>query len=179
MATKYAREDRYKAAAALVATGNSIAASHESHIPASTIRHWTQHDEDFQLMCQEIKTEFGKKIKYKFAEIINESADQTLDRLRHGDVIRDPKTGELVRVPIKGKDTAIIGAVAFDKLRLAENQPTAIVQHEKTDERLGRIAHEFRAISEASGRRDDAEVERLTRLLGTTPVPGLKRDKDS
>lgn len=177
MATKYAREDRYKAAAALIATGNSIAASRESHIPASTIRHWAHHDDDFQLMCQEIRAEFGEKIKYKYAEIISESADQTLDRLRNGDVIRDTKTGELVRVPIKGKDSAIIGAVAFDKLRLAENQPTAIVQHDKANEHLERLADDFRAISKASNRGDDAEVERLTRRLGGTPVPSLKRDK--
>ena len=85
-------------------------------------------------MCQEIKTEFGEKIKYKFAEIINESADQTLDRLQNGDVIRDTKTGELIRIPIKGRDAAIIGAVAFDKLRLAENQPTNIVQRENWEE---------------------------------------------
>jgi hypothetical protein len=113
MATKYTREDRYKAAVSLVVNSNSKAASRECRIPASTIRHWKQHDEDFQLMCQEIKTEFGEKIKYQFAEIIDESARQTLDRLRNGDVIRDTKTGEQVRVPIKGKDAAIIGAVAF------------------------------------------------------------------
>ncbi len=149
MATKHTREDRYKAAAALVATGNSKAASRESGIPASTIRHWSHNDEDFQMMCQEIKSEFGEKIKYKFAEIIDESADQTLDRLRHGDVIRDTKTGELVRIPVKGRDAAIIGAVAFDKLRLAENQPTNIVQHENSEEHRKRLVEQFNAISRA------------------------------
>ena len=179
MATKYTRTDRYRAAAALVATGNSIAASQESHIPASTIRHWSQHDDDFQLMCQEIRTEFGEKIKYKFAEIISESADQTLDRLRNGDVIRDTKTGELVRVPIKGRDMAIIGGVAFDKLRLAENQPTNIVQHENSKEHLQRLADKFKSIGKADQRGDHAEVESLTRQLGGTPVLPPKRDKDT
>ena len=130
MAIKHPREDRYKAAAALVATGNSKDASRESGIPASTIRHWTHHDDDFQMMYQEIRTEFGEKIKFKLAEIIHESANETLDRVINGDVFRDTKTGELVRVPIKGRDLAIIGGVAFDKLRLAENQPTNIVQYE-------------------------------------------------
>ena len=85
MATKYATEDRYKAAAALVATGNSKAASRESGVPASTIRHWANNDEDFQMMRQEIRTEFGEEIKYMLAEIIHESAAQTLDRVRNGD----------------------------------------------------------------------------------------------
>ena len=150
MATKHALEDRYKAAAALVATSNSKAASRESGIPASTIRHWTQNDDDFQMMCQEIRTEFGEKIKIKLAEIIDESADQTLDRIRNGDVIRDPKTGELVRVPIKGRDLAIIGAVAFDKHRLILNQPTSITQ---SSGGLDAMVKKFEAIADAYNER--------------------------
>jgi len=177
MATKYTREDRYKAAAALVATGNSKAASRESHIPASTIRHWAHNDDDFQMMCQEIRTEFGEKIKFKLAEIIDESADQTLDRIRNGDVIRDNKTGELVRVPIKGRDLAIIGGVSFDKLRLAENQPTNIVQHDSEANQKRVFAH-LEAISDAYERGDDAEFARLTGRKDGIPLPISKQDKD-
>jgi hypothetical protein len=129
-------------------------------------------------MCEEIKTEYGEKIKYKFAEIINESADQTLDRIRNGDVIRDPKSDELVRVPIKGRDLAIIGGVSFDKLRLAENQPTAIVQQENSEEHMQLLADNLREISRAGKRGDHDEADRLKRKLGGTPVPRLKSDKD-
>ncbi len=179
MATKYNREDRYKAAAALVSNGNSKAASRQSGIPASTIRHWWHNDHDFQMMCQEVRTEFGETIKFKLAEIIDEAADQTLDRLRHGDVIRDNKTGELVRVPIKGKDAAIIGAVAFDKLRLAESQPTAIVQHEDAKKNLQRVMEKCWAIGADMQRGDDADVdERLTRRIGKETPVIPKKDKD-
>ena len=178
MATKYAREDRYKAAAALVTTSNSIDASRICGIPASTIRHWSHNDEDFQMMCQEVKTEYGEKIKYKLAEIIDESADQTLDRIRNGDVIRDNKTGELVRVPIKGRDLAIIGGVAFDKLRLAENQPTAIVQQENSEERMQRLTDKLREISRAHKRGDAEEYKRLTRGFGKHALPIPEKHKD-
>jgi len=145
MATRHTLEDRYKAAASLIATGTSIAASQQSRIPASTIRHWQNNDDDFQMMCQEIQAEFGEEIKYKLAEIINESADQTLDRLINGDVVRDTRTGKLVRVPIKGRDAAIIGAVAFDKHRLILNQPTSITG--KSDD-MNALVQQFREISE-------------------------------
>ncbi len=177
MTSKYTLEDRYKAAAALVSTGNSQSASRESNIPASTLRHWAHHDEDFQLMCQEIRTALGEKIKYKYATIIDESADQVLDRLRNGDVIRDTKTGELVRVPIKAKEAAIIGAIAFDKLRLAENQPTTIVKHD-TQANLNRLVDVFKAISDADQRGDKAETDRLIRQIGGTPAPGLTKNKE-
>lgn len=128
------------------------------------------------MMCQEIKTEFGEKIKYKFAEIIKESAEQTLDRLRYGDVIRDTKTGELIRVPIKGRDLAIIGGVSFDKLRLAENQPTNIVQHENWVERRNFLIEKFNAIGEADQRGDHEEADRLIRKMGGTPPPRSNKD---
>ena len=175
MATKHAREDRYKAAASLVATGNSMAASRESGIPASTIRHWAYNDEDFQLMCQEVRTEFGEKLKYKLAQIVDESTDQALDRLRNGDVIRDTKTGELVRVPIKGKDAAIIGAICFDKLRLAESQPTNIVQHQSSKVDTKRLKDEYVAIAAAYRRGDAAEIERIERIQDKGP-PLLPKD---
>jgi hypothetical protein len=96
-------------------------------------------------MCQEVWVEFGESIKSKLAAIIDESADQALDRLKHGDVVRDNRTGDLVRVPIKGKDAAIIGAVSFDKLRLAENQPTSIVAKSHDVQAL---AQQFAALSQ-------------------------------
>ena len=178
MANKHTIENRYRAAAALTATGNSKAASRESGIPASTIRHWAHNDDDFQMMCQEIRTEFGEKIKHQLAEIIHESAKETLDRVINGDVIRDPKTGELVRVPIKGRDLSVIGGIAFDKLRLAENQPTNIIQHDSEAD-LNRLIGQFEAISDAYDRGDKAEEEKLIQRMGGTPVPGLTRDKDT
>lgn len=172
MSNKYTREDRYKAAALYVATGNSMAVSRETGIPASTIRHWLKHDEDFRLMCQEVRTEFGEKIKSKYAQIIDEATDQVLDRLRNGDVVRDTKTGELNRVPVKAKEAAIIGAIHFDKSRLLASQPTQITRHESAAN-LQRLADQFRAIGKADGE----EADRLVEELGGTPVPGLKKDK--
>ena len=140
--TKHTRESRYRAAAALIATGNSKVAASESGIPSSTIRHWRQHDADFALICDELRAEFSERIKSQLAEIIEKANVETLDRLEHGDAIRD-KSGELTRQPIRGKDSAIIGAVALDKLRLLENQPTSIVA--RTD--VSALAEQFRQLS--------------------------------
>ena len=141
---KHTREARYKAAAALISTGNSKVAASESGVPSSTIRHWRQHDADFALICEELRAEFSERIKGQLTEIIEKANVETLDRLEHGDAIRDTKTGELSRLPIKGKESAIIAAVAIDKLRLLENQPTSIVA--KTD--VSALAEQFRQLSE-------------------------------
>ena len=161
MPSKYSRSDRTKAAAAMVSYGNSLVVSDQTGIPASTLRHWHRNDEEFQSMCQEIWVEFGEEIKANLAQIVKESGTQVLDRLRLGDVIRDPRTGEQVRIPVKARDLAVTGAIAFDKLRLAESQPTSIVRHEDSAEKLKRLADDFRAISKANRRADNAETERL------------------
>ena len=139
---KHTREARYKAAAALISTGNSKVAASESGVPSSTIRHWRVNDPDFALICEELRAEFSERIKSQLAEIIEKANVETLDRLEHGDAMWD-KSGELTRLPIKGKESAIIGAVALDKLRLLENQPTSIVA--KTD--VSALAEQFRQLS--------------------------------
>ena len=107
---KHTREARYKAAAALIATGNSKIAASESGVPSSTIRHWRLNDPDFALICEELRAEFSARIKSQLAAIIEKANVETLDRLEHGDAIRDAKSGEIIRQPIKAKKSAIIGA---------------------------------------------------------------------
>ena len=47
-------------------------------------------------------------------------------------------------MPINGEDAAIIGAVAFDKHRLIENQPPTIVAK---PEAMNALAEKFRQLS--------------------------------
>ena len=143
---KHSRETRYKAAAALIATGNSKVAASESGVPSSTIRHWRHNDPDFALICEELRAEFSARIKGQLAEIIEKANIETLDRLVHGDAVRDKESGELIRQPIKAKESAIISAVALDKLRLLENQPTQI-KADSSDVKA--LAQQFAALSEA------------------------------
>ena len=165
---KYDLETRYKVATALVAAGNSKSASEQTNVPASTIRHWAQNDEDFILMMQEVRSEFGERIKYGLAEIVDEANLQALDRVRNGDFVLT-KNGELMRKPMSGRDLITTGAIAFDKLRLAENQPTQIVVHEDANEQNRRLQELLQAISSADKRGDEAEVKRLKRKMSLPP----------
>jgi hypothetical protein len=174
MATKYDLETRYKVATALVTSGNSKTASEQTNVPASTIRHWAQNDEDFILMMQEVRSEFGERIKYGLAEIIDEANRQGLDRVRNGDFVLT-KSGELMRKPMSGRDVITAGAIAFDKLRLLEGQPTEIVMHEDADEQRNRIQGLLKALSNAVTKGDEDEVARIKRRLSLpTPKKGEK-----
>jgi hypothetical protein len=101
-------------------------------------------DADFELICEELRAEFSARIKSQLAQIIEKANVETLDRLEHGDAIRDAKSGEIIRQPIKAKESAIIGAVALDKLRLLENQPTRITA---TTNDVAALAEQFAELS--------------------------------
>ena len=148
--SKYSRSDRLEAAAALVSHGNSLVVADQTGIPASTLRHWHRNDEEFQGMMQELWREYGEEVKATLAMIVKESGEQVLDRLINGDVHRDPSTGESYRLPMRGKEISGAGAIAFDKLALAESRPTSIVRHEDSQTHLQRLADEFAAISRES-----------------------------
>jgi hypothetical protein len=144
MTKKYTIEDRHRAAASLISCCNSIAASRECGIPASTIRGWRQHDLPFQEICQELMAEIGESMKFKYAKIIEAAADELLDRLQNGDPVMDRTTGELTRIPVKARDLAVAGGVTFDKMRLLDHQPTSITA--TTD--VSALAAQFAALSQ-------------------------------
>ena len=90
----------------------------------------------------ELRTEKSDFIIATLDRIIIEAFEATIDRLEHGDVILH--RGEPIRVPVKGKDAAIIGAIAFDRLRSLRNQPTSV----KGDgESMDQLLERFRQIA--------------------------------
>jgi len=136
--SSYSLEDRYKAAAAFVATGTSLGASREVGIPVSSIRRWTR-NEEFIGLCQEIRAEFGDRIKANLAQIIEDGMKQIQDRIRSGDYVLN-KEGKLIRKPMSGRDLTIATGTMFDKLRIMEGQPTQIIQKSEDEETITRLA---------------------------------------
>jgi hypothetical protein len=82
-------------------------------------------------------------MRAQLAEVVRLATAEAIDRLKLGDVVLDAKSGERVRVPLKGKDAMVIGGIAFDKLRIAEGRSTKIT--ETVD--LAALADRFRAIA--------------------------------
>ena len=142
----YSLDDKYKAAAATVASGSVEGASRQTGIPASTIRDWGK-DEEFNKFGQEIRAEYGDEIKGNLAQIVKEGTAEIRDRIKHGDYILDKK-GEMIRRPMSGRDLTIATGVAFDKLRVLEGQPTHIVQQSDGLNRIRRMEH-LKAIGKA------------------------------
>ena len=117
-------------------------------ISEATIRCWKQTEWWFDGMNRLIQ-EDDEQLDTKLTALINKAVDKVNDSLEHGDIIYDTKRGTLVRRPMSGKDTAIVTAITLDKRQLLRGQPTSRVEKVSSDERLLRLAEQFKSFSNA------------------------------
>ena len=115
MATKYSQRDREKAAIAYLVHRNSKAAGKECGVPPSTIRTWTQTTE-FQELLDTVRDSAGDQARARIRRLLSRALDEVQDRLNNGNVVRDRKSGAIVRVPVRARDCAEIAGMARDWL---------------------------------------------------------------
>jgi hypothetical protein len=128
--------------------GNSRRVAEITKIPEATIRAWKQTEWWFEGMNR-IVVEEDEQLDVKLTALINKAVSNVNDALENGDMIYDTKRGVLVRRPMSGKDTAIVTAITLDKRQLLRGQPTSRVEKVSQDERLLRLAEQFKAFTKA------------------------------
>ncbi len=170
----YTLEDKYKAAAALVASGTAEGASRQTGIPVSTIRTWGR-DEEFRRLCQEIRAKYGDEIKGNLAQIVKEGTEQIRDRINNGDHVFNKK-GDVIRKPMSGRDLTIATGTMFDKLRVLEGQPTHIVRQEEGLHRLRRLAHLSSGLDEATWWKQLPDTKKLAYQKAADKIAALAPD---
>lgn len=109
--------------------GNLQAVANALGIPRTTLADWKNSDW-WEALSVEIRQQTEDRIAAELDQIIEKAHREVLERLEHGDVVKveidENGSQRLVRAPVRAKDAAVIGAVAYDKRRLQHNQPTSI-----------------------------------------------------
>lgn len=77
----------------------------------------------------ELKQQVSEEMNALMREVIVSAYTEMLDRAQNGDF--QYLKGDLVRIPMKGKDLAVIAGITFDKLQLSLGNPTSISAIEK------------------------------------------------
>lgn len=139
----YSEEDRIKAATIYAVTGNSRRVEEITKIPSTTIRQWKMQPWWPQVI-ERIRQEADDELDSKFTKVIDSTIDQINDRLEKGDYIYNPRTGELVRKPMGGKEIAVVTSIMMDKRDLIRKS----VKQDRTQativDRLEKLADEFK-----------------------------------
>ena len=122
--SKYSDEDRRQVVIQYFITGSMTKVAKSTGIPETTLSDWKQ-SEWWDGLVGEVRTEKGEELDANLTKLIDSSFEQAQDRVDNGD-FRVGKDGELIRVPMGGKELVISGATVYDKQRLHRNQATSI-----------------------------------------------------
>jgi hypothetical protein len=166
----YTDDIRRQAAAVYAFKGTQTAVERELGIPQSTVNLWTQ-TEWWQSLVDNARAGAEDQYRAELHSIIEKANRETVDRLDNGDHIVT-KDG-IQRIPIKGKDAATIGAIAYDKMRLSLNMPTSITVR-SDNKTLTDLADKFKALSNRFAK----SVVDVQQPDADTQQPVIVQDKD-
>lgn len=138
---------RIEVATLYAALGSVNAVAELSGVHPTTIRGWRK-EEWFVTLLEEVRNENNDKIDVKFTETISKALDLVSERLENGDP-HVLKTGEVIRVPVKIRDLALVSAINVDKRQILRNKPTAITQQQAVPvlDKLDELAKAFTALA--------------------------------
>ena len=140
--SKYTDEDRQRVALEFLITGNMKRVAENTGIPRTTILGWKK-TEWWDELVVNLRHEKGEELDANLTKLIDSAFEQAQDRVDNGDY-RVNKNGDLIRVPMGGRDLVIAGATVYDKQRLHRSQPTSIQGNSKSIEQLAEF---FREVS--------------------------------
>jgi hypothetical protein len=146
--THYSDKEKMNAVCIFAISGNSRRVAELAKIPEATIRQWKT-TEWWNEILTRIHVEEDEELDTKLTKLVNKAVDAVNDRLDDGDWIYNPKLDKLVRKPVSAKELAIVSAISIDKRQLLRGQPTSRVEKISQDERLLKLAEQFKQFSVA------------------------------
>ncbi len=158
-ANAYQMDKRMDAVRKFLALGSMKYASEITGIPLNTLRRWK--DEPWwDEAIAEIRRTSDAKLDVKLSSIIERALAVVEDRLEHGDVILNNKTGKLERKPVGLRDTAKVATeILARQQQLRKTQDDVKVQKQTVQETLSVIAQEFAKLSRKDSTKTAETIE--------------------
>lgn len=125
---------RMQALALLAETGSPTTAARTLGLPQSTVSTWAKQEgvaETLDALRAAIRTQSA----HKYAAVASLSLDALLDRIVHGEYVRED--GRTIRVPMKAKDLTMAASIATDKHALLTGM---LSSEQKVDRALRELA---------------------------------------
>ena len=141
--THWSDKKKYETVATYARTGNQDLTARLTGVPEPTIKLWRKSDWWKDALI-EIRSQEDSKLDSRMSGLIDRALEAVEDRLINGDYILDSKSGQVIRVPTKMKDTIHAFDRIYDKRQLIRKEPTKITEKVvKPEELLKQIANQF------------------------------------
>jgi hypothetical protein len=121
----FTNEDKAEIANLYVLWGNKYKISKITGVSLATIDKWME-TEWWPDLVESCKVRLQDELDARMTKALHEMYDQIDDRIVHGDYQMVQKTQELKRVPMKGRDLAVVANTTFDKRQLLRGDATTI-----------------------------------------------------
>ncbi|VUX55011.1 protein of unknown function [uncultured Woeseiaceae bacterium] len=122
---------RIDAAYLYAASGNYSKVARDTGINRKTIMSWAKDNVVWAEALVKARQEISDEVLAQNLAIATAANDGVLDRLEHGDTVLRAD-GSTVKVPLKGRDMAVIGGIMQDKARVQMGMATSITGSEDT-----------------------------------------------
>lgn len=93
----------------------------------------------------------------KLTAVINQAVDVIHDRLVNGDYIKDNKTGEVERIPVKARDAGAVLETSFRQRQLIRGEATHRTESVSTDQKLAKLKVQFEKLATSKGINPEVE----------------------
>jgi len=160
--TLYDDTAKINAACLYAASGNYSQVARDTNIPRTTILSWAKDSAVWVESLVKARQEINDEILAGNLKLVIKTNEETMDRVEHGDYVLT-KDGKQIRVPMKGRDLAVVGGIKEDKARVALGQATSISVTQDSRE----LAEVCKELSRAM-RRDDRVVSVQTKNQSKT-----------
>jgi hypothetical protein len=144
----YSDKEKMNAVCVFAVSGNSRRTAELTKIPEATIRAWKM-TEWWHEIANRILVEQDEELDTKLTALVDKAVGQVNDRLDNGNWIYNTKLDKFVRKPVDAKELAIVTAISIDKRQLLRGQPTSRVEKVSQDERLLKLAEQFKQFAQA------------------------------
>ncbi len=139
---RYSAEQKLQAVTAYVMTGTVRGATHLTGLKHQLISDWKNNSTWWPEAYAQTKKMKQEEADGVMTSIIHLAANETLDRILHGDEIVT-KDGDVVRRKMGGKELATTMAITFDKRALIRGEPTSRSEKVDTASTMEHLKEEF------------------------------------
>ena len=160
----WSQNQKLEAVCTYVMLGNMAEACRVTGIPLQTMKCW-KHTDWFKDLMVQVRQEDVQQLDANLQRVITKALKATEDRLDAGDYQYDPKTGKVIRIPLKAHTALKITTELLTKQDKIRDKPQQAEVEKTIDARLAKLSEEFSKF--ASSRVIEASYE----VIESTPIP--------
>ena len=108
-------------------TGASLKESaRHFNVPFATVRDWKYQGVWWLDTVDKVRKDHNEDLDTYMTGVMDNATQAVVDRIKFGDYKYDTKTGDTVRVPMAGRDLAVVTAIYTEKRALLRGEATSI-----------------------------------------------------